>query len=90
MKNRRPASVRGKVTAARIAEIASKKMTLKEAQKWAQTKGMVNKNSGADSKELYVNFKGEKEATAYYTDDLADAIGTAEAMLKEREKKKAA
>lgn len=79
----------GKVLPTRVKEIANKKMTLKDAQKWAQAKGMVIKKSGADSKELYVNFKGEKEATAYYTDDLADAIGTAEAMLKEREKKKA-
>lgn len=78
----------GKAVKSRIAEIANKKMTFKEAQKWAQSKGLVL-TKDADSGEYRVNFKGGKEATAYYTDDLPDAVGTGEAMCKERNKKAA-
>lgn len=77
---------RSKVAKARIAEIANKKMTLKEAQKWAQSKGLVLKKS--EDGEYVMNYKGGKEATAYYTNDLADAVGTGEIMCKERDKHK--
>ena len=36
--------------------------------------------------EYRVNFSGGREATAYYTDDLGDAVGTMLAMAKEGEK----
>jgi len=37
--------------------------------------------------EYRVNFKGGKEATAYYTDDIDDAIGTGKAMAAENAKR---
>ena len=36
--------------------------------------------------EFIVNFKGGKEATAYYTNDLEDALGTGKAMVKGKKK----
>lgn len=71
-----------KVLKTRVAEIASKKMPFKEAQKWATSQGLVLKKN--EDGEYVINFKGGKEATAYYTDDLADAIGTGEAMCKQK------
>ena len=41
-----------------------------------------------ETEEYRVNFKGGKEGTAYYTDDVDDAIGTGKAMAKEGDKSK--
>jgi len=58
----------------RVAEIAKKAITLKDAIKLLAAKSIsLTKKEG----EYRVNVKGGKEATAYYTNDLDDAIGTA-------------
>jgi hypothetical protein len=36
-----------------------------------------------DTEEFRINFRGGKEATAYYTNDVDDALGTGRAMAKE-------
>lgn len=41
-----------------------------------------------ETEEYRVNFKGGKEGTAYYTNDVDDAIGTGKAMAKEGDKSK--
>jgi len=50
-----------------------RKHTLKGAQAYLRERGMVlTKNDG----EYRVNFKGGREETAYYTNDLDDAVTT--------------
>ena len=39
-----------------------------------------------DTEEFRINFIGGKEATAYYTNDEADALGTGKAMAKEAQR----
>lgn len=55
-------------------------MTLKEAQKYVSSLGLTLRHSFG---EYRVNFKGGKEATAYYTNDIKDAVSTAECMRDE-------
>lgn len=56
----------------------SPKLTDKEAQKQIRATGAtVTRKDG----EYRVNVPGGTEATAYYTDDKADAVGTAKAMM---------
>lgn len=38
-----------------------------------------------DTDEYRVNFTGGREATAYYTDDIADALATGLAMAKHKD-----
>lgn len=54
-------------------EIAKKGVTLKEAIKLLSAKGITLKKVDG---EYQVNYKGGKEATTYYTDDLDDAVAT--------------
>ena len=57
-----------------------KKLTDKEAQKQIRETGAtVSRKDG----EYKVNVPGGTEATAYYTDDPSDAVGTARAMMKQ-------
>lgn len=58
-------------------EFTPARWTLKEAQKTLKAVGMSI--SKKDS-EYRVNYKGGKESTAYYTDDLSDAVATGKAM----------
>ncbi len=55
-------------------------VTQKEAMKALKNVGIVLKRT--EYGEYRVNFKGGKEASAYYTDDLQDAIDTGMAMFK--------
>lgn len=64
----------------------AKKLTLKEAQKQAREIGMTIKKNEYD--EYVVNFRGGKEATAGYQNDLEDALGTARAMAAHRDSQK--
>jgi hypothetical protein len=57
-------------------------MTIKEAKLEVSKIGMVL--SKTEHGEFRVNFKGGSEATAYYTNDLDDAVGTARAMKKQQ------
>lgn len=60
---------------------AGKHMTLEQAQEQASRLGMsISKRDG----EYRVNFKFGTEDTAYYTDDLEDAVGTVVAMIREK------
>lgn len=74
----------GKISLLRVKEIANKKMTLKEAIKWATSKGLVLKKDEAG--DYVIKIKGAREETTYFTDDLADALATGEHMLKELDK----
>jgi len=56
--------------------------TLADAKKHLQTLGLTLKHD-AGTGEYIVNFKGGKEATAYFTDDLDDAVKTGEKMAQE-------
>jgi hypothetical protein len=58
-------------------------MNVKEAMAEVRKLGMVL--SRTEHGEFRVNFKGGSEDTAYYTDDLGDAVGTAKAMKKRRQ-----
>jgi hypothetical protein len=49
-------------------------MTLSQAKKLARRQGCTIKKDDYD--EYRVNFSGGREATAYYTDDLEDAVNT--------------
>jgi len=49
------------------------KMTMKAAKAGLAVMGMTIRKRES---EYRVNFKGGAEATAYYTDDLGDALGT--------------
>lgn len=59
-------------------------MTIRDAKLEVAKLGMVL--SKTEHGEFRVNFKGGSEATAYYTDDLDDAVGTARLMSKEKPK----
>jgi hypothetical protein len=54
-------------------------MTLKQAKAVAKALDITISGKNA-SGEYRVNFVNGKEATAYYTNDLEDAVGTAKAM----------
>lgn len=60
-------------------------MTRKEAETILRDQGMVITVS-ADGNEYRVNYPRGKEATAYYTNDLDDAVSTGVAMAQERVK----
>lgn len=45
--------------------------------------GLTMRATGC-GREVRVNFKGGDEATAYYTDDLSDALGTGQHMARSR------
>lgn len=55
--------------------------TLAEAKKTLGEHGIVIRHS-AEFNEYRVNFRGGAEATAYYTNDIVDAIATGTMMLK--------
>lgn len=59
-------------------------MNLKQCQMIAAKLGMTITRTEHD--EYRVNFRNGNEDTAYYTDDLRDAIGTANAMYNSRKK----
>lgn len=59
-------------------------MTVNEAMAKLASAGMVIKNQDG---EYRVNFKHGFEATAYYTDDLTDAVGTGLDMARRRDNK---
>lgn len=44
--------------------------------------GMTLRRSAFDPNEWRVNFVGGQEASAYYTDDLTDAVATGESMAR--------
>lgn len=54
------------------------RLTIAQAQAEARALGMTLRRTEAG--DFRVNFKGAEEAGAYYTDDLADAVATAQAM----------
>jgi len=54
------------------------KMTVKEAIEILKEHSLVIKKT--DYGDFRVNFKGGKEATAYYTNDLMDAVNTGVSM----------
>lgn len=58
-------------------------MKLRDAQKDLQKHGMVLKKTGYGN-EHRVNYKGGKEETAYYSDDLHDAHSTGHHMAREK------
>ncbi len=60
--------------------IVAPKLTDKEAQKQIRALGAIVKRVDGEYK---VNVPGGTEATAYYTDDKKDAVGTARAMMKQ-------
>jgi hypothetical protein len=62
-----------------IEKYAKKSFTLKEAREILTPLGVV---ITAQDGEYRVNFKGGKEDTAYYTDDISDAVGTGKMMKK--------
>lgn len=71
----------------RMAEAAKVALKLKDCQKEATAMGLVlTKTDG----EYRINFKGGKEATAYYTDDLEDAMNTGKSMVKRKGSKESA
>lgn len=55
-------------------------MTVKEAATTLKAHNVTIKRS--EGNEFRVNFKGGKEATAYYTSDLEDAVLTGISMAK--------
>ena len=57
-------------------------MTLKAEQARLCALGLTLRSSHGDG-EYRVNFRGGREATACYTGDLDDAVGTGEAMARE-------
>ena len=59
-----------------------KHYTLTETQKLLQSINMVLTKKDDEYK---VNYKNGKEETAYYCDELDDALGTAQAMAKTRD-----
>lgn len=61
----------------------SKSLTLKDATSQLRLIGMTLRSN---SIEYRVNFHGGTEDTAYYTDDLADAVATGKMMRVERNK----
>jgi hypothetical protein len=57
-------------------------MTLKEAKALLRPLG-ITLRSDMESGEYRVNFSGGKEATAYYTPDLDDALNSGRAMAEQ-------
>lgn len=55
-------------------------MTIKAAKAYLRPLGIVITKTAYG--EYRVNFKGGREETAYYTNDLKDAVGTGAAMTK--------
>jgi len=62
-----------------IEKYAKKSFTLKEAREILTPLGVVITTQDG---EYRVNFKGGKEDTAYYTNDISDAVGTGKKMKK--------
>lgn len=60
-------------------------MTFKQARSELDKIG-ISLSHGVDDDEFRVNFKSGREATAYYTNDLDDAIGTGRHMAAHRSK----
>jgi len=60
-------------------------MTKKEAETLLRDAGMVITVNAADN-EYRVNYRGGKEETAYYTNDLDDAVTTGLLMAQSRKK----
>ncbi len=60
------------------------KLTQKQVIAALKQIGLTMRATGY-GKEVRVNYKGGAEATAYYTDDLEDALGTGKHMARERE-----
>jgi len=58
--------------------------TLKAAQATLRALGLTLRRTGYGP-ELRVNFRGGREATACYTDDLDDALGTGREMARQRD-----
>lgn len=58
--------------------------TLKAAQATLRALGVTLRRIGYGP-ELRVNFRGGREATACYTDDLDDALGTGREMARQRD-----
>jgi len=58
--------------------------TLKAAQATLRALGVTLRRTGYGP-ELRVNFRGGREATACYTDDLDDALGTGREMARQRD-----
>jgi hypothetical protein len=58
-------------------------LTVKEAIKTLSGHGLVIKSNYG---EFRVNFKGGREETAYYTNDLMDAVHTGLSMARQRDK----
>ncbi len=58
------------------------KMTVKEAIEKLRAVDVIIKRT--DHNEFKVNFRGGKEATAYYTNDLDDAVGTGLSMARDK------
>ena len=59
-----------------------KELTYRVARQFASHIG-IDLRYDVDTYEFRVNYRGGKEATAYYTDDLKDALGTAILMSQE-------
>ena len=59
---------------------ATKRMTIAQAKLLLRRVGIVMKKT--EHNEYRVNLRGGTEATAYYTDDLADAVATGGEMAK--------
>lgn len=62
--------------------MANRSITLKNAKKELAAYGMVI--TKRDAGEYRVNFKGGQESTAYYTDDIDDAVNTGVVMSRTR------
>jgi hypothetical protein len=70
-----------------LEKYAGEKLTFQKAKEELSLLGIsIKKHDG----EYCVNFKGGEEETAYYTDDLGDALGTGKQMVKSKEKKASA
>jgi hypothetical protein len=61
-------------------------MTIKEAKARIRPLGLVLRND-IEAGEYRVNYRGGREATAYYTNDLDDAVNTAQAMATWRDER---
>lgn len=55
------------------------KLTIKQAKQIVSNLGLVLKRN-AEFNEFSVNFRGGNEVTAYYTNDIYDAVATARVM----------
>lgn len=67
--------------------MTDKLMTRTEARKRIKALGTIVLRT--DDGEHRVNFRGGKEETAYYTNDLRDAVQTAEAMVAKQKTERA-